>query len=158
MYLKWIWGWCSINRLLCSSICPFVVQTIKSEWVQSTSLTFIGRNKTVKAVLEEAYTSPHDFDHIPNFLGKKHTLMQIICHNKTETKTNRTYCKKFGFRHIKLKHNQPAIKIILPSVALKVTFCWKCILKQVSLIKRLLLQNLGTFIRGLSRQHIWQNI
>lgn len=35
--------------------------------------------------MEETYTSPDDFDHIPNFLGKMH----IICNNKTKTKTKK---------------------------------------------------------------------
>lgn len=47
LYFKWIWGCCSIGRLL-GSICSFIIQTVQSEGVQSTSLTFINRNASLR--------------------------------------------------------------------------------------------------------------
>ncbi len=56
-------------------------------------------NKTVKAFMEETYTSPDDFDHIPNFLGKMH----IICNNKTKTKTKKNVLQEIWVQMHKIE-------------------------------------------------------
>lgn len=55
LYFKWIWGCCSVGRLLSSSICSFIIQTVQSEGVQSASLTFI--NNRNAALRKEPCTS-----------------------------------------------------------------------------------------------------
>lgn len=82
LHLKRIRSWCPVNWLLCGSICCFIVQTVQSKRVQSTSLTFIGRMRQLKSYDGRVIHIHHGFDYIGNFW----LWVYAINHSKSSSK------------------------------------------------------------------------